>query len=107
MLDTLHWSGGNTTLDALAVGLPVVTRWGHLMRGRQSAGMLRALGRTDLIARDGADYVRLALEIAHDPSRRQDLREAILAAQGRLFGDSAPIRRLEDFFASVARRRER
>ena len=25
MLDTLHWSGGNTSLDALACGLPIVT----------------------------------------------------------------------------------
>ena len=36
MLDTLHWSGGNTTLDALACGLPVVTLPGEFMRGRQS-----------------------------------------------------------------------
>ena len=51
MLDTLHWSGGNTSLDALACGLPVVTLPGALMRGRQSAGMLRVLGVTELIAR--------------------------------------------------------
>jgi hypothetical protein len=25
MLDTLHWSGGNTSLDAIACGLPIVT----------------------------------------------------------------------------------
>jgi len=107
MLDTLHWSGGNTTLDALAVGLPVVTRSGHLMRGRQTAGMLRALGRTDLIAQDSAAYVRLALAIAGSPSHRQELGNAILAARRQLFGDSAPIRRLEDFFASVAHQRQR
>ena len=77
------------------------------MRGRQSAGMLRALGRVDLIARDGADYVRIALEIARDPSRRAQLRDAILAAHGRLFGDSAPIRCLEDFFTSVTSQRAR
>ncbi|HET7032072.1 MAG TPA: tetratricopeptide repeat protein, partial [Casimicrobiaceae bacterium] len=43
MLDTLHWSGGNTSLDALACGLPVVTLPGPLMRGRQTAGMLEVL----------------------------------------------------------------
>jgi CRISPR-associated protein Csy1 len=104
MLDTLRWSGGNTTLDALAVGLPVVTQWGEFMRGRQSAGMLDALGRGDLIATDRPDYVRIALEIARSPDRRESLRAAIVAAHGRLFGDAAPIRALEDFFASVARR---
>ncbi len=30
MLDTLHWSGGNTSLDAIACGLPVVTLPGRL-----------------------------------------------------------------------------
>ena len=40
MLDTLRWSGGNTSLDALAAGLPIVTLPGRFMRGRQSAGML-------------------------------------------------------------------
>jgi predicted O-linked N-acetylglucosamine transferase (SPINDLY family) len=104
MLDTLHWSGGNTTLDALIVGLPVVTRWGELMRGRQSAGMLSALGRSDLIAQDRADYLRIALAIACSPARRESLRAAIVAAHGRLFGDAAPIRRLEEYFASVARK---
>ncbi len=44
MLDTLHWSGGNTTLDALRAGLPVLTTRGRFMRGRQSAAMLTQLG---------------------------------------------------------------
>ncbi|MGE5104602.1 MAG: tetratricopeptide repeat protein, partial [Betaproteobacteria bacterium] len=35
MLDTLYWSGGNTSIDALACGLPVVTLPGAFMRGRQ------------------------------------------------------------------------
>ena len=49
MVDTLHWSGGNTSLDALACGLPVVTLPGTLMRGRQTAGMLAVIGATELI----------------------------------------------------------
>ncbi len=48
MLDTLHWSGGNTSLDALACGLPIVTLPGALMRGRQTAGMLDVIGVTEL-----------------------------------------------------------
>jgi protein O-GlcNAc transferase len=105
MLDTLHWSGGNTTLDALAVGLPVVTQWGRFMRGRQSAGMLTAMGLAELIARDRGDYADIALSIARDRRRRIDLETRILAAQGRLFGDVAPIRHLEDFFLAVADQR--
>ena len=41
MLDTLRWSGGQTSVDALDCGLPLVTLPGAMMRARQSAGMLK------------------------------------------------------------------
>jgi CRISPR-associated protein Csy1 len=44
MLDSLHFSGGNASLDALQAGLPVLTCAGEFMRGRQTAAMLRRLG---------------------------------------------------------------
>lgn len=50
MLDPWHWSGGNTSLDALHMGLPLLTRWGQFMRGRQSAAMLQMLGATEALA---------------------------------------------------------
>ena len=50
MLDTVRWSGGNTSLDAIASGLPIVTLPGAFMRGRQSAGMLQTLGMLELVA---------------------------------------------------------
>jgi CRISPR-associated protein Csy1 len=75
MVDTPHWSGGNTTLDALHAGLPVVSVPGALMRGRQSAAILRLLGLDDCIAADAGEQARRALEIAHD----QDLRARLAA----------------------------
>jgi predicted O-linked N-acetylglucosamine transferase (SPINDLY family) len=39
MLDTLHFNGMNTSLEALAVGTPVVTLPGALQRGRRTTGM--------------------------------------------------------------------
>lgn len=38
-LDTCSWSGGNTTLEAIACGLPIVTYPGDFMRGRHAAAM--------------------------------------------------------------------
>ena len=85
MVDTLHWSGGNTSLDALACGLPVVTLSGTYMRGRQSAGMLSLLGVPELIARDRADYVALASRLIAEPAWRRSLAGRIRTAQDRLF----------------------
>ena len=95
MVDTLHWSGGNTSLDALACGLPVVTLPGAFMRGRQSAGMLSLLGVPELIARDRADYVSLASRLIAEPAWRRSLADRIRAAQGRLFNVGDATARLQ------------
>src|SRR4029077_4640326 len=79
MLDTLHWSGGNTSLDALTCGLPIVTLPGAFMRGRQSAGMLKLLGVPELIARDRGDYVAIATRLIADVAWRRELSERIRA----------------------------
>lgn len=102
MLDTLHWSGGNTSLDALAMGLPVVTLPGALMRGRQSQAMLRLLGLDELVAADVDDYVSKAITLGRDMDRRQALRARILANLGALFERDEPIRALELFLEEAA-----
>lgn len=91
MLDTLHWSGGNTSLDALACGLPPVTIPGRFMRGRQSAGMLALMGIDELVAADADGYVRIVAELASDPERRRSLAARIRAAHARIFDDRAPV----------------
>jgi len=83
MLDTLRWSGGNTSLDAIAAGLPIVTLPGKFMRGRQSMAMLRLVGCPDLVAADATDYVSKASLLLQDAGCRQD-------ARARLQG-SAPV----------------
>ena len=50
MIDSLQFSGGNASLDALQVGLPVLTCPGRLMRGRQTAAMLGRLGLSDALS---------------------------------------------------------
>ncbi|HLX29248.1 MAG TPA: tetratricopeptide repeat protein [Casimicrobiaceae bacterium] len=97
MLDTLHWSGGNTSLDALACGLPVVTLPGDYMRGRQSAAMLRLAGTPELIATDADDYVRIASRAIEDVAWRRSLAATIRDGAGALFDTRAPL----DAFAAL------
>jgi len=97
MLDTLHWSGGNTSLDAIACGLPLVTLPGRFMRGRQSAGMLRLAGCDELIARDEDDYVALVRRLATDTPWRAAIRQRLADVRSRIFDDPAPIAALAEF----------
>ena len=101
MLDTLHWSGGNTSLDAIAMGLPVVTLPGAFMRGRQSAGMLQLAGVPELVAKDADDYVRLATRLGTDAAWRDGMRERIAAGAPGLFNDPAPVEALSRFLEGL------
>ena len=102
MLDTLHWSGGNTSLDALSAGLPVVTLPGAPMRGRQSLGMLRILGMDELVARDREDYVRIAVRLGRDETWRREVRSRIAGGVAALFDQQAPVEALGDFLEAAA-----
>jgi len=102
MLDTLHWSGGNTSLDALACGLPIVTLPGRFMRGRQSAGMLALMGIDELVARDTDDYVHIVASLAGDAPRRAALTQRIRAAHPRIFDDPAPVAALAQWLRDNA-----
>src|SRR5450631_1757567 len=91
MLDCLNWSGGNTSLDAIAAGLPVVTLPGRLMRGRQSQAMLRLAGVPELIAIDREGYVSTAVDIARNTARRRDLSRRILEGGSNIFDRIEPL----------------
>jgi predicted O-linked N-acetylglucosamine transferase (SPINDLY family) len=102
MLDTMRWSGGQTSVDALNCGLPVVTLPGSMMRGRQSAGMLSLLDLHELIAADADDYARIATRLCQDVAWRAGLAERIRERNGRLFDDAAPLDALEVFYREAA-----
>lgn len=104
MLDTLRWSGGNSTLDALACGLPVVTLPGRFMRGRQTSGMLTEMGLAELIAQDEEDFLAIALRVGGDKTYRNDLSGRITANRGRIFGRHEAIQALQSFLLDVAPR---
>ncbi len=97
MLDTVRWSGGNTSLDALAAGLPIITLPGRFMRGRQSLGMLRLMGMDELIARDTDDYVQIAARIAAEPAWQRELSSRIRANAECVFDDRRPLAALTEF----------
>ena len=94
MVDGLHWSGGNTALDALHCGLPVVTCPGPYMRARQSAAMLRALDCAELIVHSPEALAHMAVTVAHDSQLRTSLVARIRAHLPGLTQSDAPLKAL-------------
>ncbi len=78
-LDNLYHGGGITTVDALWVGLPVLTIRGDAPAARLGATLSRASGVEDLVVDDLEHYERLAIELAADSARLHALRRRLLA----------------------------
>ncbi|HLG89206.1 MAG TPA: tetratricopeptide repeat protein [Alphaproteobacteria bacterium] len=96
-LDSIGWSGCNSTLESLPYDLPIVTLEGGLMRGRHSAAILRMMGIADTIAKSVDDYVAIAVRLARDPDFRNDMKARIATQKHRVWCDRAPISALESF----------
>jgi predicted O-linked N-acetylglucosamine transferase (SPINDLY family) len=97
VLDTPGFSGGATTLDALAAGTPVVCFQGESARGRQSAAALRHIGVEDTIVANDPDYVERAINLLKDAGARNELRARIAARSATLFGDPESLRGFRAF----------
>ncbi|MFS8783771.1 tetratricopeptide repeat protein [Synechococcus sp. R6-6] len=100
-LDSLGWSGGNTTLEALPHGLPIVTLPGSLMRGRHTYAILQQMGILDTIAHNLDEYVQIASQLGLDPEWREQMGQQVKARQDRVYRDPAPIRALEEWLRSL------
>lgn len=98
-LDPFPYGGTTTTCEALWMGRPVVTLAGERHASRVGASLLSAIGRTEWIAGNEEDYVRIARDLAADRPRlrseslglRRALRQSPLldhAGQARRFGDA-------------------
>ncbi len=83
-LDTMPFSGGTTTCDALWMGTPVITAPGQRSWSRSAASALTTLGLQEWIAESADDYVLRAVRFARNPSIvaevRKSLRSSMLAS---------------------------
>lgn len=75
-LDPFPFNGCVTTLDALAMQVPVVALHGRSLVARQTSALLHAIGCEDWVAADTAAYVEIAVRLAG--------RSANAAARSRL-----------------------
>ena len=103
LLDSLEWSGCNSTLESLGADLPMVAFEGSFMRGRHTAAMLEIMELGEFVAGSVDDYVQTAVRLGVDPAARDAARAAISASKHRLYRDDHCVRALEDFIEAAVR----
>jgi protein O-GlcNAc transferase len=105
VLDTPGFSGGKTSLEAFAVGQPVVTMPSRYLRGRLTCGFYRRMGLDDLVATSLDDYVAKAVRLGTDRGFRSDSRARVAERASRLWGTVESVRAFEDLVAGRISRR--
>lgn len=104
-LDTFTWSGGNTSLEAIACYLPIVTCPGEFMRGRHADSFLKMIGLTETIAKNEAEYLEIAVKLGLDCIGRETISQQMSERQHLLFDDQVCVTALEEFYQAVIKAR--
>jgi protein O-GlcNAc transferase len=102
VLDSIAWSGCNSTLESLVHNLPIVTMTGELMRGRHSSAILDRMGIFETTAQTVDEYVSIAVALGRSAERRTALAARIASNKHRVYRDSACVAALEQFLVAAA-----
>jgi predicted O-linked N-acetylglucosamine transferase (SPINDLY family) len=107
VLDPMPYGGVNGTIEALDMGVPVVTLVGRRHSERTSYSMLANLGVEQTIAQSGPEYVEIAVRLAEDPAFVREVRAAIVAglARSALTDAVGHTRNLEAAYVEALRRK--
>ena len=97
VLDSVGWSGFNSSLEGLLHNRPIVTFDGALMRGRHTAAIMRVMGLSDAVAHTVDEYIDMAVSLARDPAEREEMSRRMSAAKDCAYRDHATIAALERF----------
>ena len=76
-LDPFPYNGHTTSLDALWMGVPVVSLAGERAVARAGLSQLNNLGLPELVAHNEEEYVKIAVQLANDFPRLAELRATL------------------------------
>jgi protein O-GlcNAc transferase len=102
-LDSIGWSGCNSTFEAIVYNLPIVTLPGKLMRGRHTSAILTMMGVMETIASTQDEYVELAVRLGVDSEWRKQISDKIATNKHRVYRDKTCITALEDFLERIVK----
>jgi predicted O-linked N-acetylglucosamine transferase (SPINDLY family) len=102
-LDTFAYNAHTTALDALWMGLPILTREGQIPVSLLCAVFLKQLGLPELITRTTDEYMASAIALASDPARYQAIVRKLMSARStsKVFDTSYKVRLYEHAYETM------
>jgi predicted O-linked N-acetylglucosamine transferase (SPINDLY family) len=102
MLDPFPFGGGVTTLEGLAVCTPVVTCPSLQSVPQLAAGMLRKMGMAgELVVPDKEQFVRTALELGTNKTRRAEVSARICEDHSALYEEAETVQEWSTFLTTA------
>ena len=101
ILDSLEWSGLNTSLEAVSFDKPIITLPSKFMRSKHTSAVLKILKIDELICSNKRDYVDMAVKLSINSIFYEDISKKIKMNKKSLFNNYKPIKFLEDFFTTL------
>ena len=77
-LDTFPYNGGTTTLEAIWMCVPVLTKRGNSFLSKCGESININLGLTDWICNDDTEYIKKAVEMSQDINKLQSVKNYLL-----------------------------
>jgi predicted O-linked N-acetylglucosamine transferase (SPINDLY family) len=103
MLDTYPYHGTTMVLEALWMGVPVVSRAGRTHVSRAAVSLLANVGRQESIAQTDEAYIAKAVELSRDLPRLREIRRSLRGAlqSSPLMDQGGFARKLGDAFFAM------
>ncbi len=98
LLDTPYFGGGNTSMEAFACKIPLVTWPGEYLCSRLTLALYRQMDIMDCVASDAQDYLQIAYRLANDATWRNEIVRKIESNANCLFENIETVHELELFF---------
>jgi uncharacterized protein (TIGR03032 family) len=103
VLDPIHFGGGNSSFEAIAMGTPVVTMAGSFLRSRITSAIYEQMDFPQLISKSLEEYCDIAVRIACDRHYGSAIRKEILSRAALLFDQHSVSKEFENCLLQLGR----
>ena len=98
IVDTIGWSGGNTTMEALYLNKPVITIKGKNLRSNHSTAILKKLELDELVAYNYSEFLSIINRLNSDKNFYNSIISKIIKNKHLIFNKNISLEeKIKDF----------
>lgn len=88
ILDSIGWSGGNTTMEALFLNKPIVTMKGNNLRSNHTAAILKKMDLKVLVSNNYFEYIYISKKLLKDQNFYNEIVNKIKENKAKIFNNN-------------------